>query len=140
MGKLYGEGKRIASDLKSKLCPYCHSEVQPVKDKVCWVCGRHLRNTCTECGHENPNNARYCEVCGAKTWFYAERVLYPFNSCFSQDDIADMQKQRYADYKKIAKKKLKKKRNGIDDIVVIDKNGRYDVENPMVIDSLWDDD
>ena len=85
----YKEGYRLADTMRVQLCPRCENEQFSSEAKHCRICGAHLYNRCegqpeidfhgNHTGelehHNNPGNARYCETCGTKTYFYEEGFL-----------------------------------------------------------------
>lgn len=61
-------------------CPRCGNEEFSASAVYCRICGLPVRNTCGSnkgCHHVNASNARYCELCGAKT-VYRILNMFPF--------------------------------------------------------------
>lgn len=54
-------------------CPKCKQTTK--KGKFCMHCGALLRNTCSKCGAELPNNAKFCLECGEKVSNNAKSCL-----------------------------------------------------------------
>ena len=63
------------------ICPVCESEIAGVASGNCKTCGTPLFNICcsngflSNCNHNNPSNARFCEVCGNPTIYWKRKLL-----------------------------------------------------------------
>ncbi len=64
-------------------CPVCHNTQFAPGAHYCKICGMSRMNLCiSEEGsvqHENPVNARFCEICGAQTLFFQKKLLLPWD-------------------------------------------------------------
>ena len=64
-------------------CPKCGTALEHNKSERCSICGTYVFNYCSGyfepggdgCAHANPGNARYCEMCGRKTYYHRESFL-----------------------------------------------------------------
>jgi hypothetical protein len=67
-------------------CPFCGNDTDDFNDS-CSNCSTILHNYCTQeinaqnafCKNVNAGNARYCEMCGCKTYFFAKGFLKPWH-------------------------------------------------------------
>lgn len=138
MGKIYRDDRAISSNLKNEVCPYCKNDLGWIDDEVCEICHHHIVNRCTICNHKNPNNARYCEQCGAETFFLKEKLLFAFDTTTSSEEIKRIKRFRREFYKDRDAQRIGQ--FGHIDIFAGELKDRDDLENPMVMDWLWHDD
>jgi len=75
-------------NMRVRECPYCHSRKFVNRYEDCANCGKSRRNLCITEGvmHSNDGNARYCEICGAKTVFFQAGLLKPWD--YADDTIS----------------------------------------------------
>ena len=137
MGKIYRDDRAISSDLKKEVCPYCKNDLGWMDVEVCDTCHHHVVNRCTICDHKNPNNARYCELCGAETFFLKEKLLFAFDTHLSPEEIKRLKKSRREIYHGRDNRRS-------DEYVHAGgfshgHKNPLEVENPMVLDWLWHD-
>lgn len=80
----YKDGFDLDSRERVILCPNCSNEEFSDKACHCRICGIELYNFCEgyydndlqeHIKHKNPGNARFCEICGAPTYFFKENFL-----------------------------------------------------------------
>lgn len=80
----YNDGVEIDENVRVILCPKCKNEEFSVKADFCRICGTGLYNKCegewdsyNNCfdQHNNPGNARFCEICGKPTLFFKQGFL-----------------------------------------------------------------
>ena len=78
---LYNEQIQMDESMRLVVCPRCENEQFSKQAKYCRICGLPLYNYCTDerCEVENPENARFCETCGAPTIFNTLNILRPYN-------------------------------------------------------------
>ena len=94
---IYNDGFPMDENLRLTKCPRCSNEEFSSDATHCRICGFKLYNTCQgeriedAFGqfdhieyHRNLGNARFCEKCGAKTYFFLEEMLRPYTEV--QDD------------------------------------------------------
>ena len=76
-------GPKIPQDRykRADRCPICDTDLQKVPGDACPLCRLCIFNDCSSyyegdpCGHINPGNHRYCEVCGKPTYYFVKKVL-----------------------------------------------------------------
>jgi RNA polymerase subunit RPABC4/transcription elongation factor Spt4 len=134
----YQDGNEIEEDLKNGICPYCRCKILDKDATECRVCERSLVNFCSKCHRIGPSNARFCEHCGSMTSFYWQRILFSFDSHYSPEKIEQIRAERFANYKRFDMCSWDDEDIRIYYLHAAKKNG-LDLENAMVIDSLWDD-
>lgn len=94
---IYNDGVLMDLNLRLTKCPRCGNEEFSSDASHCRICGFELYNTCdgeTICDdfgnydhteyHRNPGNARFCEKCGAKTYFFKEKILRPYTEVMNE--------------------------------------------------------
>ena len=87
----YDDGVQMNENMRVMECPRCENEEFSDDAEFCKICGLEVYNYCAgeknydDDGefhaiiyHKNPSNARYCETCGAKTVFFEEGILQPW--------------------------------------------------------------
>ena len=88
---IYDDGFSIDDDRRFTTCPKCGNEEYSENAEYCRICGFDRYNYCEgtrredEFGeflvverHKNCGNARFCEICGARTVLYSEDILVPY--------------------------------------------------------------
>lgn len=75
-----------------KVCDNCQNEYIIKNSNFCHVCGTDLRNLCTNenCKNNNislPYNARFCNLCGAKSTFFKDGKLNTWSDEIKQSEI-----------------------------------------------------
>ena len=88
---IYNDGFEMDDNLRVRECPNCGNEQFSERADFCRICGTSLFNTCEGTDvfddygnfdhheeHNNPGNARYCELCGKPTAFFKNGFLKPF--------------------------------------------------------------
>jgi len=80
---IYTENIQVDSRGQLTECPVCGNTEFSTDSQFCRICGLSRFNMCVpEEGsypHENPVNARFCEQCGARTTFFLQKLLLPWN-------------------------------------------------------------
>ena len=80
---IYNDGVALDTNMRVVICPRCRNEEFSERVWHCRICGLHLYNECegdhgfngSGDQHNNPGNARFCEICGTKTRFFVEGLL-----------------------------------------------------------------
>ena len=64
-------------------CPICKNTEFSKDAEYCRICGMRRRNYCLseyeDDQHFAPANARFCEKCGARTFYFEQAILLPWN-------------------------------------------------------------
>lgn len=85
--KAYENGKLLE-------CPRCHNE--EIENSFCRICGTELTNKCTQCESILPLNARYCSFCGAKSTYFEQQILLPWDAeSIDDEQIPDLYNDIY---------------------------------------------
>lgn len=81
----YTDGVEIDENERVILCPKCKNEEFSAEAEFCRICGTGLYNKCEgewdgfnniyKGQHNNPGNARFCEICGKPTLFFQQGFL-----------------------------------------------------------------
>ncbi len=82
------------SNYKYVRCDNCENENIIENSNFCHICGKDLRNLCTNNKCENrtnslPYNARYCNICGEKSVFFKDEKLDNWEIELSQFSIEE---------------------------------------------------
>ena len=87
----YSDGPPVDKVGKITECPVCNNEELSKGANHCRICGLSLANRCEGIEeydgynnremayHDNPANARFCEICGVETQFFRKGILKPWN-------------------------------------------------------------
>jgi hypothetical protein len=85
----YPEDIRMDKYKRTIMCPQCHRDCSHVTGDSC-SCGTSIFNLCSECNYANLGNARYCEICGQTTEYYAKGFLLPWQEALNEQKDAVM--------------------------------------------------
>lgn len=76
----YSEIKIDPHNSKALVCPICENENYQSEGDYCHICGKHIRNFCTNCEKLLSGDARYCPDCGAISTFCKNGILLKWNN------------------------------------------------------------
>lgn len=74
----YDDGFELDEEMRAVKCPRCGSDQFDDFNDRCSICGTYLHNHCHGASfnmHDNAGNARFCEKCGASTYYKNKKLL-----------------------------------------------------------------
>jgi len=97
----YADGPKVDNENRFTQCPICKNSEFSDDTHYCRICGRYRINLCEgyfeedgygnhsdeKTRHNNPANARFCEVCGRETEFFQAGILKPWESIQGSEAI-----------------------------------------------------